>query len=92
LKKHKPSFDEGCSEILDQKKQAKLQWIQDRSKINEDNLNNIGCEASRHFRNEKREYLKDESGELATNTMNKNIRDPHRGINDFKMGYQPRSN
>jgi hypothetical protein len=25
LKKHKPWFDEGCSELLDQRKQAKLQ-------------------------------------------------------------------
>jgi hypothetical protein len=24
-----------------------------------DNLNNIRCEASRHFRNKKRDYLKD---------------------------------
>jgi hypothetical protein len=27
LKKHKPWFDEGCSELLDQRKQAKLQWL-----------------------------------------------------------------
>jgi hypothetical protein len=26
------------------------------------------------------------------NSMNKNIRDLYRGINDFKRGYQPRSN
>jgi hypothetical protein len=41
LKKHKPCFDEGCSELLDQRKQAKLQWLQDRSAINGDNLNNV---------------------------------------------------
>jgi hypothetical protein len=27
LKKHKPWFDEGCSTLLDQSKQAKLQWL-----------------------------------------------------------------
>jgi hypothetical protein len=27
LKKHKPWFDEGCSELLDQRKEAKLQWL-----------------------------------------------------------------
>jgi hypothetical protein len=27
LKKHKPWFDEGCSKLLDQRKQAKLQWF-----------------------------------------------------------------
>jgi hypothetical protein len=26
LKKHKPWFDEGCSELLDQRKRAKFQW------------------------------------------------------------------
>jgi hypothetical protein len=30
--------------------------------------------------------------ELKTNSMNKNIRDLHRGINEFKEGYQPGSN
>jgi hypothetical protein len=41
LKKHKPWFDEGCSKLLDQRKQAKLHWLQDQSEINVDNLNNI---------------------------------------------------
>jgi hypothetical protein len=40
----------------------------------------------------KREYLKDKIYELATNIKNKNIRDLYRGINEFKRGYQPRSN
>jgi hypothetical protein len=39
LKKHKPWFNKGSSELLDQRKQAKLQWLQDPSKINGDNLN-----------------------------------------------------
>jgi hypothetical protein len=56
LKQHKPWFDEGCSELLDQRKQAKLQWLQDPSKINGDNLNDVRRETSRYFRNKKREY------------------------------------
>jgi hypothetical protein len=48
---------ERCSKLLDQRKQAKLQWFQDPSEINGDNLNNIRRENSRHFRNKKREYL-----------------------------------
>jgi hypothetical protein len=28
-----------CSEVLDQKKLAKLQWLQDPNKINVDNVN-----------------------------------------------------
>jgi hypothetical protein len=27
LKKHKPWFNKGCSTLLDQRKQAKLQWL-----------------------------------------------------------------
>jgi hypothetical protein len=59
LKKHEPWFDEGCSELLDQMKQAKLQWLQDPSEINGDNLNNVRREARRYFKNTKSEYLKD---------------------------------
>jgi hypothetical protein len=80
LKKHKPWFDEGCSKLLDERKQAKLQWLQDPSEINGDNLNNVRREASRYFRNKKREYLKDKINELAMNSTNKNIRDLYRGI------------
>jgi hypothetical protein len=39
----------------------------------------------------KKEYLKEEINELATNNKNKNIRDPCGGINEFKKGYEPRS-
>jgi hypothetical protein len=39
--KHKPWFAEGCSKLLDQRKQSKLQSLQDPSKINGDNLNNV---------------------------------------------------
>jgi hypothetical protein len=44
LKKQTPWFDEGCSKLLDQKKQAKLQWLQDSNEINGDNLNNLRCQ------------------------------------------------
>ncbi|PNF20380.1 hypothetical protein B7P43_G10237 [Cryptotermes secundus] len=90
--KHEPWFAEGCSQLLDQRRQAKLQWLQDPSELNGDNLNNIRRETHRHFRNKKREYLKTKIDELARNSKNKNIRDLFRGINDFKRGYQPRSN
>jgi uncharacterized protein YaaR (DUF327 family) len=92
LKKHKLWFHEGCSELLDQRKQAKLQWLQDPSEINGDNLNNARREASRHLRYKKREYLKGKINKLAANSKNKNIRDLCRGINEFKRGYQHRSN
>jgi hypothetical protein len=81
LKQHKPWFDKGSSKLLDQRKQAKLQWLQDPSEINGDNLNNVRRKTSRHFRNKKREYLKGKINELAMNSKNRNIRDLYRGIN-----------
>jgi hypothetical protein len=56
LKKYKPWFEEGCSELLDQRKRAKLQWLQDPNEINGDSLNHIRRETIRHFRN-KRRYI-----------------------------------
>ena len=58
VKQHKPWFDEECLGILDQRKQAKMQWIQDPSQSNVDNLNNVRQDASRHFRNKKKAYLR----------------------------------
>jgi hypothetical protein len=57
-----------------------------------DNLNNVRRETSRHFRNKKREYLKDKINELATNSKKKKSRDLYRGINAFTRSYQPGSN
>jgi hypothetical protein len=73
FKKHKPRCDEGCSKLVDQRKQAKLQWFQDPSQINGDNLNNIRREASSHFRNKKREYLKDKIKDLETNSKKRTL-------------------
>jgi hypothetical protein len=67
--------------VRHRKKQAKLQWLQDPSEVNGDNQNNVRREASRYFRNKKKECLKDKINELATNSKNKNIRDLYGGIN-----------
>ena len=55
-------------------------------------MTNVKCEASRHFRNKKKAYLKAKIEDLETNSKVKNIRDLYRGINDFKKGYRPRTN
>jgi hypothetical protein len=60
--------------------------------VNEDNLRNVKREASRHFRNKKREYLKDKINEAELNSNNKNTRDLYRGITEFTNGFQPNSN
>ena len=76
---------------LDQRKQAKTQWLRDPSQSNVDNLNNVRREASRHRRNKKKAYVEAKIEELETNGKIKNIMDLHKGINDFKKGYQPRT-
>ena len=68
LKQHKPRFDEGCLHFLDERKQAKLQWVQDPSQRTVDNLNNVRREASRHFRKRKKAYLKAKIEDLETNS------------------------
>jgi hypothetical protein len=79
-----------CSRLLDQRKQAKLQWLQNPREINGNNLNNVRRKARRHFTNKKREYLKNEISWPAMNS--KNNRDLYRRINSFKKGYQPINN
>ena len=69
-----------------------MQWVQDPEEINVDNLKNVRREASRHFRNKKKAYLKAKIKERETNSKNKSIRDFCRDIHDFKQGYQPRTN
>jgi hypothetical protein len=75
--------------LVDGRKQAELQWLQDPSEVNEDNLSDIWQEANRHFRNKKKEYLKYKINELESNSEHNNIRGLYRGINEFKKGYQP---
>jgi hypothetical protein len=53
LKQHKRWFDEECLHFLDPRMQTKIRWVQDPSKSIVDNLNIVGCEATRHFRNKK---------------------------------------
>ena len=75
-----------CLGLLYQRSQTKIQWIQDQSESNVDNLNNIRREASRHFR--KKEGVPETKIEqLEPNSKIKNIRYLYRGINDFKKGY-----
>jgi len=46
LKQHKPWFDEECVGFLDQRKQAKMQWVQNPNQSNVDNLNKVKREAN----------------------------------------------
>jgi hypothetical protein len=77
----KPWSDDECSKLIDQRKQAKLQWLQNPSQINWDNLQTLRYETSRTFRKKKREYVKHKINDHETNNKNKIIRDLYRGIN-----------
>jgi hypothetical protein len=92
LRHNKSWFDDECSKLIDQRKTAELQWLQNPSQLNGDNIQNLRRKTSRIFRNKKREYLKGKINELETNNKNKNIGDLYRGINEFKKGYRPRIN
>jgi hypothetical protein len=62
LKRNKSWFDE-CSKLMDQRKQAKLQWLQ-----------NLRHDTSRSFRKKEREHLKDKINEFETSNRTKNIK------------------
>jgi hypothetical protein len=51
LKKPNAWFNEECSKLLVQRREAKLQWVRDPSDINGYDLNNVRIEDSRYFRN-----------------------------------------
>ena len=68
-----------------------MKCIQDPSGSIVDNLNNESRDASRHFRNKKKAYLKVKIEELETNSKINKVRDLYRDINDFKKVYQSRS-
>jgi hypothetical protein len=69
-----------------------MQWIQDPSQSSVVDLNDVRRDASRHFRNKKKAYLKAKIEELENNSKINNVRDWYRGINDFRKGYRRRTN
>jgi hypothetical protein len=75
VKQHKPRFIEECLGFLDQRNQAKTQWLQDPNQCNVHDLNNVRLEASTYFKNKKKEYLKAKIEEVETKSKIKNIRD-----------------
>jgi hypothetical protein len=56
-----------------QRKPAKMQWVQDPNQSYIDILNKVRHEASKHFRNKKKQYLKDKIDNIATNRKIKKI-------------------
>ena len=75
LKQHKPWFYEERLGSLDQRKQPKMQWVQNPGQSSVDNLNNVRCDARKHFRNKNKAYLRAKIEELETKSKINNIRD-----------------
>jgi hypothetical protein len=60
LKRNKSWFDDECSKLIDLiDLKPKLQWLQNPSQMNRNNLQNLRLEISRTFRKKNREYLKE---------------------------------
>jgi hypothetical protein len=57
--------------LLDERKQAKLQWLRGPSQRNIDNLNKVRREDNRHFRKKRKAYLKAKIEELENNSKDK---------------------
>lgn len=59
LKQHKHWSYEKCSEFLDERKQTKLEWLQDLGKIDADNPKTVirGTRDNRHFWEKKMEHV-----------------------------------
>ena len=57
LKQHKPWLDEDCLGFLDERKQAKMRWLQYPNQSNLDTLKNIRRESRRCFRKKKRRNI-----------------------------------
>ena len=91
LKQHIPWFNEECSQFLDKRKWAKMQWLLDPNQGNVDNLNNVRCAATRISGITRRNIFKLKLMNLKL-TVRQKISDLFRGISDLKKVYWPSIN
>jgi hypothetical protein len=71
-----------------------MQWLQDPNETNVDNLSYTRREASRHFRNKRKNIWKLKNEEIETKPKIKSTGDLYNNNNnnDFKICYQPNIN
>jgi hypothetical protein len=77
-------------QVLNQGKQAKLQWLQNPSQKSGDNMNNIRGKINRTFRNKNKIFERNIT-ELLRNSKNRDIIHFYRTILEFKRDYKPRT-
>jgi hypothetical protein len=73
LKNHKPWFDQACSELVDQRKQAKLQWLRDLSETNGNYQKMQDMKPADISEIERGKYLKDKINGLTMNSKNTDL-------------------
>ena len=83
-------FDQECSELPNNRKQAKLLWQQNPNDQTAEDFSNLKRNTCRTFKKMKRDYMKAKVNKLEENSNNKNIWEMYKGINEFKKDYQPR--
>jgi hypothetical protein len=66
--------------------------LQDPSEINGDNLNSVRRDASRHFRNTKRDHLKDKINNLVKVENGDLLADSHNILNSWKNYFSQKLN
>jgi len=69
-----------------------MQCLQDPNQSNVNNLSIIRREGSNHLSKNTKTYLKAKTDDLEINCKTKNITDLYKRINNFKKGYQHRTN
>ena len=75
-------FDENCTNAVEKRKQAKVNWLPELNDIHLENLGNIRRETSR------RKYLKEKINDIEVNRKHNNIRDMYQGIRVHNKGFQ----
>jgi hypothetical protein len=56
--RNKPWFSQGCSELANERKQAKLLWLQNPNDQTAEDFSNVKRNTCRTFKQKKRDYLK----------------------------------
>ena len=89
--KNKPWFDDECADLVKQRQQARIKWLQDPNQINAEAYSELKRRTSSTFRSKKRVYMKEKINEIGKNNANKDVRNMYRGIREIRGGHQSRT-
>jgi len=89
--KNKPWFDEECVKIVKVRNEARIAWLTQNMAETRNKFLNIRQAAHNLFKNKKRQYLKRKIEEIEENCQSGNVRGMYMGINNFRKGFQART-